>query len=88
MEILSSTDWAYAGHAVGFEPDAFFEIGESGLSHKIEALKAYRNVLRPFPHPRSEEVLRGLAAHRGGQANMKFAEGFQTLFSRLSESSF
>lgn len=88
MEILSSTDWAYSGHAFGFEPDAFFEIGEDGLEQKIEALKAYRNVPRPFPHPRSEEVLRGLAAYRGGQANMRYAEGFQTLFCRLNETSF
>ncbi len=88
MEILSSTDWAYPGHAPGFQPDAFFEIGEAGLKKKIEALKAYRNVPRPFPHPRSDEVLRGLAAYRGGQANMRYAEGFQTLFSRLQEADF
>lgn len=88
MEILSSTDWAYPGHARAFAPDTFFEIGETGLQSKIAALNAYRGVPRAFPHSRSEEILRGLAAYRGGQANMRFAEGFQSLFARLHVSSF
>ena len=81
MEVLSSTDWAFAGGNPPFVPDTFCEIGEELLQKKIESLSAYRNVMRAFPHPRSPEILRGLSAYRGGQAGMRYAEAFQTAFS-------
>lgn len=81
MEVLSSTDWAFPGSGIdGFVPDTFFEIGGSGLDTKLEALACYRHVMRPFPHPRSQEIVRGLAALRGGQSGHLYAEGFQTAF--------
>ena len=83
MEVPSSTEWRFASQGQGFEPNSFFEIGEAGLQKKIAALAAYRGVMRPFPHPRCEEVLRGLAAFRGGQSGMKYAEAFQTVFQQL-----
>lgn len=84
MEIPSSTDWAFPGAGDGFRPDAFFEVGEAGVERKIAALECYRDVMRPYPHPRSREAIRGLAAFRGGQANMAHAEAFQTAFMDLS----
>jgi len=84
MEILSSTDWAFAGAATPFCADTFFEIGEEMLQKKLDALAAYRGVMRDFPHPRSGEVVRGLAAYRGGQAGVKYAEAFQTAFRAFS----
>lgn len=83
MEILSSTDWAFSGTGPAFEADTFFEIGENGVEGKLEALAAYRAVMRPYPHPRSREAIAGLAAYRGGQAGMHYAEAFQTGFRRL-----
>lgn len=85
METLSATDWSIP---VGndFHADTFFELGEEMLAKKIQALKAYKDVMRDFPHPRSEEVIRGLAAYRGGQAGMNYAEAFQTAFHALSRS--
>jgi LmbE family N-acetylglucosaminyl deacetylase len=79
MEILSSTDWAFPAGADAFRADTFIECG-TGLDRKLAALQAYRGVMRPFPHPRSEEIVRGLAAYRGGQAGLKSAEAFQTAF--------
>jgi LmbE family N-acetylglucosaminyl deacetylase len=85
MEILSSTDWSFRGDGGPcFAPDAFFELGEQLLMKKIQALRCYQGVMREFPHPRSEEVIRALAAYRGGQAGVKYAEAFQTAFSLLS----
>lgn len=79
MEVPSSTDWSFRGSGTeAFAPDAFFEIGEDGLSRKLEALECYRDVMRDFPHPRSPEVIRGLAAVRGGQSGLRHAEAFQT----------
>ena len=83
MEVLSSTDWSFPGN-VQFQADTFFEIGEEFLVKKIQALKAYKGVMRDFPHPRSAEILRGLAAYRGGQSGMNYAEAFQTVFSAIT----
>jgi LmbE family N-acetylglucosaminyl deacetylase len=84
METLSSTDWRFNPTPGPFIPNAFFEIGESGLKKKIQALAEYEGVMRPFPHPRSEEVIRSLAALRGGQAGMSYAEAFQVAYHDMS----
>jgi LmbE family N-acetylglucosaminyl deacetylase len=83
MEILSSTDWSFPGGESRFEADTFFEAGEY-LEKKLAALRAYRGVVRDFPHPRSAEIVRALAAYRGGQAGMRHAEAFQTAFTAVS----
>lgn len=77
MEILSATDWAFRGSSP-FEPDSYFHIGHDGLEAKQKALAAYRDVMRPFPHPRSHKGLEGLAAVRGAAAGLEYAESFQT----------
>lgn len=82
MEILSSTEWSFASGSSAFQPNTFVEIGEQGVERKIEALSCYRNVMRDFPHPRSAEALRGLAAYRGAQAGLDYAEAFQLVFKR------
>jgi LmbE family N-acetylglucosaminyl deacetylase len=85
MEIVSATDWTFPS-ADSFRADTFFEIGEEMLAKKLSALRSYRGVMRDFPHPRSEEIIRGLAAYRGGQAGMFYAEAFQTAFNALGRS--
>lgn len=84
MEILSSTDWAFPVDGNVFQPNTFFEIGEDFLQKKIEAIAAYEGVMRPFPHPRSEEIIKSLAAYRGGQSGVKYAEAFQMVYQHLS----
>jgi LmbE family N-acetylglucosaminyl deacetylase len=79
-EIPSSTDWSFGGVGAPFTPNTYVEIGDY-LDRKIAALGCYSNVMRDFPHPRSPEVLRGLAAVRGGEAGLRHAEAFQTIFS-------
>ena len=78
-EIPSSTDWSFGGIGPSFTPNTYVGI-EDFLDRKIEALGCYTNVMRPFPHPRSPEVLRGLAAVRGGESGLRYAEAFQTVF--------
>lgn len=77
MEILSSTDWAFRS-SDAFSADSFYEIGREGLEAKKRALAAYRDVMRPFPHPRSDEAVEGLAAVRGAASGLWYAEAFQT----------
>ncbi len=67
-------------------PNVFIEIGEEGVSKKIEALSAYRGVMRQYPHPRCREALKGLAAFRGGQAGLTYAEAFESVFRRVTVS--
>ena len=82
MEVPSATDWALSP-GPGFRADTFVELGEAALEKKIKALHCYGGVMRDFPHPRSEQVIRGLAACRGAQAGMDHAEAFESAFSAL-----
>ena len=79
IEILSSTDWAFPVDGTSFQAQVFVDI-TSTLDQKIKALSCYRNVMRPAPHPRSDEVSRGHAAYRGGQCGCRYAEAFQLAF--------
>lgn len=81
LETVSSTDWAFPHINSTFQPTIFTEVGDY-MDKKIKALSHYRNVMRPFPHPRSKEVVYGLAAYRGGQAGLNYAEAFQLAFKR------
>ena len=81
MEIPSATDWALPEAQLPFSPNVFFDITCS-IDKKISALKCYRNVMRAAPHPRSEEVIKGLASFRGGQSGFLYAEAFQLAFQR------
>ncbi len=81
MEVLSSTDWAFPHNTEPFKATNFVEITDE-IENKLEALACYRNVMREFPHPRSTEIIKSLAAYRGGQAGQKYSEAFQCAFSR------
>ena len=78
MEVPSSTDWSFPVDGQQFRPDTFIEIGEEGLSRKLEALYAYEGVMRKYPHSRSDEAIRALAVLRGSQVGRNLCEGFQT----------
>jgi len=77
MEVPSATDWALSP-GPRFQADTYIEIGSEGVERKLEALRAYVGVMRPFPHPRCDEVIRGLAACRGGESGFHYAEAFET----------
>jgi LmbE family N-acetylglucosaminyl deacetylase len=78
MEIPSSTDWSFPVGGQQFNPDTFIQIGETGLQRKLEALHAYEGIMREYPHPRSNQVIRALAVLRGSQVGRNLCEGFQT----------
>lgn len=83
MEILSSTEWVLPVNGNSFNPDIFIEVGEELIDIKIDALSQYRGVMRKYPHSRSKEVLKGIAAYRGAQAGLEYAEAFMTAFNRI-----
>lgn len=82
MEVLSSTEWALDTTANRFTPNYFVEVGEAGVDIKLTALKCYKGVMRPYPHPRSDEAIKGLAAYRGAQAGCTYAEAFECAYLR------
>jgi|LSQX01.1.fsa_nt_gb LmbE family N-acetylglucosaminyl deacetylase len=82
MEVPSSTEWSFDSSSNRFSPNFFVEVGAEGLNTKIKALSAYTGVMRPYPHPRSEEAIKGLAAYRGVQAGCNYAEAFESVFFR------
>lgn len=83
MEVPSSTEWNVNTANRAFMPNTFVEVHEDLVELKIKALSAYTNVMRPYPHPRSREALRGLAAYRGSQSGTMYAEAFECVFNRI-----
>ena len=83
MEVPSSTEWSIDSSSNDFRPNTYFEIGREGLDVKLQALAAYKGVMRPYPHPRSNEALEGLAAYRGAQAGCTYAEAFESVLRRV-----
>ena len=82
MEVPSSTEWSFDSSANRFMPNYFVEIGKDGVELKIKAIAAYKGIMRPYPHPRSDEAIEGLAAYRGVQAGCNYAEAFELVFLR------
>lgn len=83
MEVLSSTEWSVNTSMNRFQPNTFVEVGEENVDVKIAALAIYRGVMRPYPHPRSNEAIKGLAAYRGVQSGNNYAEAFECVLRRV-----
>ncbi len=79
MEVPSATDWSYASAHEQFSPNVYVDVSTT-LDAKLEALACYRNVMRPHPHPRSEQSIRALASYRGAQSGKLAAEAFQAIY--------
>ena len=83
MEVPSCTEWAINSAMNLFVPNCYVEVGKEGVDAKIKALSMYRGVMRPYPHPRSAEYITGLAAMRGGQWGLDYAEAFQVVLRKF-----
>jgi N-acetylglucosamine malate deacetylase 1 len=75
FEIASSTEWRPAHSGMPFWPNVFVDITGT-VERKLEALRAYSEELREFPHPRSLEAIEALARWRGATAGVRAAEAF------------
>ncbi len=83
MEIPSSTEWDVNSAMQKFTPNCYIEVGSDGITAKIKALGMYRGVMRPYPHPRSPEYITGLAAYRGSQFQLNYAEAFEVVLRKF-----
>ena len=77
-ETISETEFGINPSSNGFRPNVFVNIGDF-LERKIATMKLYETEMKPFPFPRSEEVIRALAALRGSAAGCRAAEAFMLL---------
>ena len=75
FEVASSTEWQPPGSAPVFAPNWFVDIGAT-LSRKMDALAAYHEEMRDWPHPRSLGALEHLARWRGATVSVQAAEAF------------
>lgn len=79
MEVPSCSEWAINSAMNPFQPNCFVEVGEDAVDAKVKALGMYRGVMRSYPHPRSLEYIKGLAAVRGGQWGQNYSECFEVV---------
>lgn len=74
FEVLSSTEWN-STQKIAFRPQYIVDVSDY-WKKKLDALKAYQNEMREFPHSRSLECIEALAILRGATHGMTKAEGF------------
>lgn len=76
FEVPSSTEWAFHQLQPEFRPNVFVDVSRT-LEAKIAGLACYESETREFPHPRSPEALRAIAARWGSVAGCRAAEAFE-----------
>lgn len=82
-ETLSETNWYAPPVTPAFLPNSFFDIAEV-LEVKLDALRAYRSQVKPFPNERSLEAVEALARVRGATVGVEAAEAFVLIRQTIS----
>jgi N-acetylglucosamine malate deacetylase 1 len=76
FEVPSSTEWAFQRIEPSFRPNVFVDVTAT-LEAKLAAMSCYHTESRQFPHPRSPEALRAIAARWGSVMGCQAAEAFE-----------
>jgi LmbE family N-acetylglucosaminyl deacetylase len=79
--VLTACRFLPGAPADRFAPNAYVDIA-AALDAKCRALGHYADEMRAFPHPRSIEAVRHLAALRGSEAGYVAAEAFRIVRER------
>lgn len=74
FEIPSSTEWAF-GMDPSFIPNYFIDISDH-INQKTSAMEKYTSEIQPFPHPRSNRLIKNLAQVRGAAVGKNYCEAF------------
>lgn len=80
MEVPSSSEYGYSAH----EPNLVVPASRESLEAKCIALECYATEIRPYPHGRSTDAVRALAAFRGYTSNCEYAEAFRMIWARTA----
>jgi len=78
-ELPASTEWAF-GQFGDFSPNVFKDVSDL-IELKQEALEMYETETYDYPDARSVDSMKILAAQRGKQCGVNYAEAFQLVFS-------
>ena len=78
FEVPSATDYSHPSLTKSFFPNLFVSI-EKNWGDKEDALNAYSDEMRLFPHTRSIEGIKHLAQSRGNQVGYSYAEAFEVI---------
>jgi len=81
-ETLSETNLNFLSSRQ-FHPNVYVDITKF-IDQKIKAMQIYGSEISNHPFPRSPLSIKSLAALRGSQVNLKYAEGFQLVYEILS----
>lgn len=76
FEAASSTEWGFGRSGPTFAPNVFVDITGT-IATKIAAIGCYETELRPYPHPRCEQMVRARAAYWGQVVGAEYAEAFE-----------
>lgn len=79
FETLSSTECQAPDAHLVFRPDYFVELNQSQVALKCRAMALYPTENSKYPHPRSEQGIKNLAAFRGNMIGKEWAEAFETI---------
>ena len=77
-EVLSETEWG-SDLGYSFKPNFYHELSEKDINMKIKLFKLYKNEVKKFPHPRSEQGIKNLSSMRGQYINYNHAEAFELI---------
>ncbi len=77
-ECISETEFAPALLENAFVPNYFVDISKY-MDKKIKILNIYKSEIKDHPYPRSNTNFKALAAFRGAQAGVPYAEAFMIL---------
>lgn len=72
-EIPSSTGYL---KPTNWEPNLYVGLTSQDVDHKLMAMNSYKTEVRPYPHPRSSEIIRAITQVRGSEAGFEYAEAF------------
>lgn len=78
MEVPSSTEFGYET----LQPNLHVPLTPDSLDAKCAALACYATEVRAYPHGRSTEAVRALAAYRGFTSGSDIAEAFTLVWAR------
>lgn len=76
FETPSSTEWNFKHSEGSFKPNLFIDITQT-LRTKLDAMSCYLTEVTEYPHPRSLEALKVIAARWGTVVGTDYAEAFE-----------
>ncbi|AOY75669.1 PIG-L deacetylase family protein [Clostridium formicaceticum] len=78
FETPSSTEWNFKYGESSFKPNVFVDVTDT-IDDKLKAISCYKSELREYPHPRSLEALKIIAAKWGTVIGKKYVEAFELI---------